>query len=142
MKVTEMMTSNVACCEPESKIQEAAQKMRELDVGVIPVCDNDQLVGVVTDRDVVINGVAHDIPVDAQVSQIMSTDIVTGNCNMLVEEAAELMAEHQVRRLPIVENDQLVGIVSLGDLAVNEQTGRRAGDTLEDISYPSEPNYK
>ena len=140
MKVTDMMTSNVEWCEPESKIQEAARKMKELDVGVMPVCDNGQIVGVVTDRDVVINGVANNIPVNAQVSQVMSTDPITGNCNMLVEEAAELMAENQIRRLPIVDNDQLVGIVSLGDLAVNQQTDRRAGEALEDISYPSKPN--
>lgn len=140
MKVAGMMTSNVEWCEPESKIQEAAEKMKELDVGVMPVCENGNVVGVVTDRDVVVNGVAHNIPVDAQVSQVMSTDLVTGNRNMLVEEAAELMAEHQIRRLPIVDNEKLVGIVSLGDLAVNQQTVHRAGEALEDISYPSEPN--
>ncbi|KAB7707092.1 CBS domain-containing protein [Bacillus aerolatus] len=139
MKIADIMTSNVEWCKPESKIYEAAEKMKELDVGVMPICDSGSVVGVVTDRDVVIKGVANNIPVDAQVSQVMSTDPVTGNRNMLVEDAAELMADHQIRRLPIVDDDKLVGIVSLGDLAVNQNTDRKAGEALEDISYPSEP---
>lgn len=139
MKVKEIMTPNVETCGPNTTLQEVASKMKELDVGSIPVSDNEKLVGIVTDRDIVTRGIAEKISLDTPVSDILSSDIVKGNTEMDVEEAAELMADHQIRRLPIVENDQLVGIVSLGDIAVKDKTYGNADIALDEVSEPAEP---
>ncbi|SFA91084.1 MULTISPECIES: CBS domain-containing protein [unclassified Bacillus (in: firmicutes)] len=138
MKLSELMTTNVEVCNPESSLTEVAGKMKELNVGVMPICEQDKLVGVVTDRDLVINGLANELEAKAQVSQVMSESLVTGHKEMSVKEAADLMAEHQIRRLPIVEDERLVGIVSLGDLAVNQETNDDAGQALEQISAPTQ----
>ena len=140
MNLSEVMTSNVDTCTPESSFNEVAGKMKDLNVGVIPICENEKLLGVVTDRDLVVKGLAHNMQADSKVSEILTNDIVTGTKDMSVKEAASLMSEHQIRRLPIVENDKLVGIVSLGDLAVNNQSNKQAGKALEEISVPAEPH--
>jgi CBS domain-containing protein len=88
----------------------------------------------VTDRDIVIRAVADGAKLDGPVRGIVSPDVVCATPEMSTRDASKLMAEHQVRRLPVVENDRLVGIVSLGDLAVKEGRDSRTGDTLEDIS--------
>ncbi len=139
MNVAEVMTANVDCCNPESTFKEVAMKMKELDVGVIPICDNEKLVGIVTDRDIVIKGLAKDISAESKISVLVTDDVVKGSKEMSVEEAAKVMSEHQIRRLPIVEEDKLIGIVSLGDLAVNNQSSDDAGQALKDISNPAEP---
>jgi CBS domain-containing protein len=139
MNVAEVMTANVDCCNPESTFKEVAMKMKELDVGVIPICDNEKLVGIVTDRDIVIKGLAKDISAESKISVLVTDDVVKGSKEMSVEEAAKVMSQHQIRRLPIVEEDKLIGIVSLGDLAVNNQSSDDAGQALKDISNPAEP---
>ena len=139
MNVAEVMTANVDCCNPESTFKEVAIKMKELDVGVIPICDNENLVGIVTDRDLVIKGLANDLSAESTISVLVTDDVVKGSKEMSVEEAAKVMSQHQIRRLPIVEEDKLVGIVSLGDLAVNNQSSDEAGQALKDISNPAEP---
>ncbi|TCN27392.1 CBS domain-containing protein [Mesobacillus foraminis] len=140
MKIKEVMTTDVETCHPDTPLYEVASKMKELDVGVIPICQNDELVGLATDRDLIIKGMADQLPIDAPVSQVMTGDPVRGSIHMSAEEAADLMADVQIRRLPIVDDGKLFGIVSLGDLAVNEQVNDDAGQALEDISVPSEPN--
>ncbi|WP_121613324.1 CBS domain-containing protein [Mesobacillus foraminis] len=140
MKIKEVMTTDVETCHPDTPLYEVASKMKELDVGVIPICQNDELVGLATDRDLIIKGMADQLPIDAPVSQVMTGDPVRGSIHMSAEEAADLMADVQIRRLPIVDDRKLIGIVSLGDLAVNEQVNEDAGQALEDISFPSEPN--
>ena len=139
MNVAEVMTADVDCCSPESTFKEVALKMKELDVGVIPICDNENLVGIVTDRDLVIQGLAHDLSAESTISVIVTENVVKGSKEMSVEEAARVMSQHQIRRLPIVEEDKLVGIVSLGDLAVNNLSSDEAGQALKDISNPAEP---
>ncbi|MBT2755463.1 CBS domain-containing protein [Mesobacillus foraminis] len=139
MKIKEVMTTDVETCHPDTPLYEVASKMKELDVGVIPICQNDELVGLATDRDLIIKGMADQLPIDAPVSQVMTGDPVRGSIHMSAEEAADLMADVQIRRLPIVDEGKLIGIVSLGDLAVNEQVNDDAGQALEDISVPSEP---
>ncbi|RNF39670.1 CBS domain-containing protein [Planococcus salinus] len=139
MKVKEIMTPDVETCGPNTTLQEAASKMKELDVGSIPVSDDKKLLGIVTDRDIVTRGIAKQVSLNAPVSDILSSDIVKGNAEMDVEEAASLMAEHQIRRLPIVEDDQLVGIVSLGDIAVKDKTYGNADTALDEVSEPAEP---
>src|SRR3954453_17343285 len=108
MNVAEVMTANVDCCNPESTFKEVALKMKELDVGVIPICDNENLVGIVTDRDLVIKGLANDFSAESTISVLVTDDVVKGSKEMSVEEAARVMAQHQIRRLPIVEEDKLV----------------------------------
>jgi CBS domain-containing protein len=139
MNVSEVMTTNVDCCSPESTFKEVAMKMKKLDVGVIPICDNEKLVGIVTDRDLVIYGLANDLSTESTVSVLVTNDIVKGSKEMSVEEAARVMSQHQIRRLPIIEEDKLVGMVSLGDLAVNNQSSDEAGQALKNISNPTKP---
>ncbi len=139
MKVTDIMTTDIQTCAPEATLQEVASKMQELDVGSIPISDGKKLHGIVTDRDIVTRGIAAQISLDAPVSQILSSDMITGTKDMDVEQAASVMAQNQIRRLPIVENDQVVGMVSLGDVAVKDPSNENAGIALEDISEPSEP---
>ncbi|KAA0547666.1 CBS domain-containing protein [Bacillus sp. BGMRC 2118] len=133
------MTENVATVEPNQTIQEAANLMKEYNVGSIPVVENGQLRGIITDRDITLRSTAEGLPGHTQVSQVMSTSIVQGNPGMNVQEAVNLMAENQIRRLPIVENNQLVGMVSLGDIATNEKFDEEAELALTNISVPSQP---
>ena len=134
MKITDIMTKDVETCAPELSIQEVASKMLELDVGSIPISDGKRLIGIVTDRDIVIRGVASQVSLDSPVSQILTSEMVTGTKDMSIEDAAELMSKHQIRRLPILENDQLLGIVSLGDIAVRDRTDDNASMVLEEVS--------
>jgi CBS domain-containing protein len=122
MNIAEVMTTDVDCCTLENTCTEVAVKMKDLDVGVIPICENEKLLGVITDRDIVVKGLANKLSGESSISGLMTDNVVKGTKEMSVEEAANLMSEHQVRRLPIVENDKLVGIVSLGDLAVSNQS--------------------
>jgi CBS domain-containing protein len=139
MNVADVMTTNVDSCSPESTCKEVAMKMKELDVGAVPICDNEKLVGIVTDRDIVIKGFVNDLSSDSTISEFVTNNVVKGSKEMSVEEAVRLMSQHQIRRLPIVEDDKLVGIVSLGDLAVNNQSTYEAGQALKNISNPAEP---
>ncbi|MGO1058692.1 CBS domain-containing protein [Planococcus sp. FY231025] len=139
MKVTEIMTGNVDTCTTEATLQEVASKMKELDVGSIPVVDNNKLVGIITDRDIVTRGIAEQLPLDSPISGILSSDAVTGSTDMSVEDAANLMSKHQIRRLPIVDGGEVVGILSLGDIAVKDTSYDNAEIALDDVSEPAEP---
>lgn len=139
MKVADIMTKEVDTCTPQSSLQEAAAKMKEINVGSIPIVDNDKLVGIITDRDIVVRGIADNVSLDTAVSEILSESMVTGSKDMSVEDAAELMADHQIRRLPIVDNDKVVGIVSLGDIAVKDKSYGNADIALDEVSEPAEP---
>jgi CBS domain-containing protein len=134
MNIRDVMTRNPRTVTPDDTIQNAARIMRDEDTGAIPVVENGRPVGMVTDRDIVVRSVADGGQVNRSVREIVTTGVVCVTPDMSTREANELMSEHQVRRLPVVENDQLVGIVSLGDLAVKEGKDRRTGDTLQDIS--------
>lgn len=134
MKISDVMTPNPKTVKPSDSIQTAASIMRDEDAGVVPVVEGGRVVGIVTDRDIVIRAVA-DGDFNAKVSDIVSDDVITATPDMSTADAAELMGEHQIRRLPVVdEADALVGIVSLGDLAVKENRDSRMGETLENIS--------
>lgn len=139
MKISEIMTNTVSSVSPNSTIKEAASIMKELNVGSVPVCEGKRPIGIITDRDIVIRNVANAGDVNTPVSQVMSQNIIYGNPNMSDREAADLMSARQVRRLPIVENENIVGIVALGDLAVNNGTDMEVGQALTDISVPSKP---
>lgn len=133
MHIRDVMTPNPRCVSPDDSIQSAAQIMRDEDTGAVPVCDNGRAVGIVTDRDIVVRAIAEG-RVNGSVRDIATRDVISARPDMSTREAAELMSDHQVRRLPVVDGDRLVGIVSLGDLAVKEAKDSRVGDTLEHIS--------
>lgn len=134
MNVRDVMTSNPRCVSPNDTIQAAARIMKEEDTGVVPIVENGRAIGLITDRDIVIRSVAGGSQPNQQVREIATGDLICATPDMSTREASKLMGEHQVRRLPVVENDRLVGIVSLGDIAVKEGKDSRTGDTLEDIS--------
>ena len=134
MNIRDVMTPNPRSVSPNDPIQNAARIMRDEDTGAVPVVDNGRPVGIVTDRDIVIRAVADGGQLDRPVRDIVTSSVVAATPEMSTREAAELMSEHQIRRLPVVENDRLVGIVSIGDLAVKEGRDGRIGDTLQHIS--------
>lgn len=134
MNVSEVMTPNPRTLELSDTLQDAARIMRDEDTGAVPVCEEGRVVGMVTDRDIVIRAIA-DGDYEATMDDIVSDDVVTITADKSTTVAAELMAEHQIRRLPVVDADEnIVGIVSLGDLAVKEGRESRMGETLESIS--------
>jgi CBS domain-containing protein len=134
--VRDVMTTNVEACTTLDNVYEVAAKMKELNVGAIPIIENGQIMGMITDRDLVIRGIAERKPNSQKVTDVMSEHLVTVSPDMSIEEASQLMAKHQVRRLPVVQNGQLVGIVALGDLAVNKYSDEKAGAALTEISEP------
>lgn len=140
MKVREVMTSNVSIITTNSTIQEAANQMRNLNVGSIPICDNSRRpVGIVTDRDIVIRNVAEGMGGNTSVDSIMSKNPISVSPETDIHQAAEIMAKHKIRRLPVVENEEIIGIVAIGDLAVRDIYANEAGDALSNISQPSKP---
>mgnify|MGYP006277555761 FL=1 len=142
MQIRNLMTDQVTTVDSNSTVVDAAKVMRDLNVGVVPVCKGQQPIGMITDRDIAIRNVAENKDFNTPVNQVMSQDLVYGSPEMSVEEAAQLMGKRQIRRLPIVENNSLVGIVSLGDLAVASQTDIEAGAALSTISQPSQPQQQ
>jgi CBS domain-containing protein len=133
-KIKDIMTEEVECCTLLDNVYEVALKMKELNVGAIPILDQDKLVGMITDRDIVVRGVAEKHPGSTKVEDIMSNSLVTVSPESSSKEAAKLMAEHQIRRLPVVEEGKLIGIVSLGDFAIHELTDDQAKEALTEIS--------
>lgn len=132
--IKDIMTTNVETCSILDNVFEVAVKMKEWNVGAIPIVDNEKLVGMITDRDIVVRGIAEKHPGSTKVESIMSGELITCSPDTISKEAAELMAKHQIRRLPVVENEKLVGIVSLGDFATNKLTDSQAGKALSEIS--------
>lgn len=141
MQVNEVMTRNTECTGPDATLKEAAERMKALDVGSLPVCDSDRLVGVLTDRDITVRSVAKGRdPGTDRVRDVMTPQVHYCFEDDDVTKAAKLMREKQVRRLPVLnKSKRLVGIVSLGDLAVEAGTEQLAGQALEGISKPSSP---
>jgi CBS domain-containing protein len=138
MQVKDMMTEHAECISPNESIQKAAQKMKALDVGSLPVCGNDRLAGIVTDRDIVVRGVCEGCDTKATtVEDVMTPHITYCFEDQDVQEAAELMREKKIRRLVVLNRDKrLVGIFSLGDLALETDDEHLACETLERVSEP------
>lgn len=136
-KVSEVMTRNVRSIGPQDTVRHAAQIMDEMNIGAVPVCDGDRLVGMITDRDITVRSVAAgQSPDQTCVSDVMSTDVRTCYSNQSVDEVMNEMGSVQIRRVPVIDEQshRMVGIVSLGDLAVHHERG--VEDTLERISEP------
>ena len=137
MKVKQAMTRDVRLANPEETIQQAAQLMKGLDIGALPVGHDDRLVGMITDRDIAIRGVAEGKAPDAKVRDVMTTDVKYCFDDQDVAEVTQNMGDIQVRRLPVVDRKKrLVGILSLGAIAVLGGDGK-AGKALSRISQPS-----
>jgi CBS domain-containing protein len=134
MKIRDVMTKDPSTVSPNDTVQAAAQVMKAEDTGAVPVVENGRVIAVVTDRDIVVRVVAAGGTFTGPVRDVASTDVVTISPDMSTKEASDLMSERQIRRLPVVENDRLVGIVSLGDLAVKGGNDHRVAETLERIS--------
>ena len=140
MRVSELMTAQPQTIAPDESVRHAAELMDRLDIGVLPVCDGDRLVGVVTDRDITVRAIAIGSPPDStSVSEVMTDDVRWVSQDDDTADAEELMAGAQIRRVPVIDaNKRLVGILSLGDLAVAREPGTEA--TLELISQPGHPD--
>ncbi len=138
--VSEIMSRDVQVIQPQESLRRAAQQMQALEVGSLPVCDGERLLGMLTDRDITVRGVAAGLdPDSACVSDVMSPDIEFCTADQDTEEVMRVMGERQVRRLPVVdENKHVVGIVSLGDVATR-QPGH-IDDTVRQISEPGGSN--
>jgi CBS domain-containing protein len=134
MKIRDVMTPNPRTVSPNDTVQSVAQVMRAEDTGAVPVVEDGRVLAVVTDRDIVVRVVADGGTFSSAVRDIASDDVITVSPDMSTKDAERLMSERQIRRLPVVENDRLVGIVSLGDLAVKSGHDDRVGETLESIS--------
>lgn len=143
MKVRDIMTAKVETVGPETDLSTVARQMKDLNVGSIPVVDGDQLVGIVTDRDIVIRSVAEGKDSRTErVQTVLTPSPRTVSPDADVQEVATFMAREQIRRLPVVDNGRLVGIVALGDLALDAGKAGKdgmVGDALEKISEPSAP---
>jgi CBS domain-containing protein len=137
MKVRETMTPNPSCVRPNDMVQLAAQEMKLHNVGILPVCDDGILLGVITDRDIAVECVATgNNPIDCLVKDYMTANPITISPDANTEEAMELMGREQVRRLCVMEDGKLIGIISLGDLAVQALDAQNLARALARISQP------
>ncbi len=140
MKIKDIMTNEVAYVSPDTNVVQAAQLMQKHDVGSVPVCQGDQIIGMITDRDIVVRNIAHGKdPKVTPVRDVMTSQVQVVNSDMDLHQAAAIMANSQIRRLPVVDNDRLVGIVALGDLATQAKTDVELAKTLGMVSNPSQP---
>jgi CBS domain-containing protein len=137
-KLKDLMSRDVQVISPDGTIKEAAQQMRKGNFGMMPVGENDRMIGTISDRDIAIRAVAEGKDPSTKVREVMSEGIVWAYEEDSVDDAAKLMGDRQIRRLPIVNADKrLVGIVALGDFAVVSADIEVAGEALSEISKPS-----
>ena len=137
-QLKELMSRNVKVISPEMTIGDAARKMRDGDFGMLPVGEDDRMIGTISDRDIAIRAVAEGKDAGTKVREVMSEGIAWAYEDDSVEQAAMIMSEHQVRRLPVMNRDKrLVGIVALGDFAVEKSEIRPTSLALSEISRPS-----
>jgi len=140
-QLKDLMSPDVQVISPDATIREAAEHMREGDFGMMPVGEDDRMIGTISDRDIAIRAVAEGKDAGTKVRDVMSEGIAWAYEDDSVEQAAMIMSERQVRRLPVVDRDKrLVGIVALGDFAVESSEIRPAAQALSEISRPSEPS--
>jgi CBS domain-containing protein len=142
MKAKDIMSKSIVSLSSNDTIERAATLMKEYDIGSVPVCDSDKVIGIVTDRDIALRAVSSSAHTSSEsVKNIMTTNPVTASPDMSLEDLSKIMSQQQIRRIPIVENQRLVGVVSLGDLATESQSDQKAGHSLSDISQPGTQNY-
>ena len=135
MEIKDIMTRQVVAIHPGESVEVAARTMARYNIGALPVCANGKLCGMLTDRDIVTRCLAANrLPGNTQVRQVMTEQVTSVRPDMETGAAAHLMGRLQIRRLPVVDNGRLCGMVSLGDMAVREETVVDAGDVLADVS--------
>ncbi len=140
MQVQDIMTSGLEACESTDSLLTASKKMKELNVGVVPVMENGTIVGMLTDRDIIVRAIALDrSPSQTRIKEAMTRNIVSCKADDSIEQAARIMEEYKVRRLIVQDtNGRATGVVSLGDLAVYAGEGL-SGEALREVSEPSAP---
>ena len=137
-QLKDLMSRNVKVISPDMSIGDAAREMRDGDFGMMPVGDAERMIGTISDRDIAIRAVALGLGVETKVRDVMSKGVSSAQETDTVAEAVKIMSERQVRRLPVLDQDQkLVGIVALGDLAVKDSESKPAAQALSQISKPS-----
>ena len=142
MKISAIMSRDVQVARPEDTLRDAAETMARIDVGSLPICDGRRLLGIVTDRDIVVRGLAKGLGLDSGVTQVMTEGVEYCFEDDDLVEVSDKMAASQIRRIPVVDRDKnLVGIVSLGDVA-REARPAEAGDVLEEVSQPGGNNLQ
>jgi CBS domain-containing protein len=135
MKVRDLMTTNVASVRPDSNVTEVAKLMEKFDIGSVPVCERNGVVGIITDRDIVLRNIAKGKdPGMTMVRDVMTDEVMTASPDMDVEDVTDIMSEQQIRRLPVVENNKLVGIIALADIAIEDEYDFEASEALSEIS--------
>jgi len=134
LKLRDIMSREVACLSAEDTVEKAAKLMKTYNVGSIPICAQNSVIGIITDRDIALRAVAVGDDGYLQVKKVMTANPVVGTPDMDVEDAVRIMSENQIRRLPVVENNRLVGIVSLGDISVEPRLQDEAEIALKNIS--------
>jgi CBS domain-containing protein len=135
-KISEVMTSEVQVVQPDDTLQDAAAMMAEQDVGALPVCDGSRLQGMITDRDIAVRAVANGRAADTLVREVMSEDVIWCSEDDDTQDVLGRMGDRQIRRIPVVDaNRNLVGIVSLGDLAIEDE--ENVDEALRSISMPA-----
>lgn len=134
LKIKDIMTKNVKTVNSNDPVSQAATLMQEINVGSIPVVEGKKVVGIVTDRDIVLRNVANEKTPHEKISSVMTKNLISVSPETDIHEAAHIMAKNQIRRLPVINNEELMGIVSIGDLAVEEIFENEAGEALHDIS--------
>jgi len=140
LKVKDIMTRDVAYVNPASTVIEAAQLMQKHNVGSVPVCDQSGVIGIVTDRDIIVRNVAHGkSPQSTPVKDVMTSQVTTVNPDMDVNDVSRIMSQNQIRRIPVTDNNKLVGMLSLGDIATDPRFDTEASSALTEISKPSDP---
>ena len=139
MKIQDILTKDPEVIHPDATICEAAGKMKQHDIGMLPVCDGDRLVGSVTDRDLVVRGVADGAdPFNTKVSEVMTNKVCYCFEDSDLDEAAQIMEDEQIRRLPVLNRQKrLVGIISIGDIALRSHDERLVEEVLERICEPA-----
>lgn len=134
MKLSDIMSKNCVTVTKQDNIFEIATKMKEHNIGFIPIVEGKKLLGVVTDRDLVLRGYADKRSGSGSVEEVMTNNPITATPDTTVDEAARIMSDKQIRRLAVVQGGQLVGVVAIGDLAVHQYSEEEAGQALSEIS--------
>lgn len=141
MKIKEVMTANIAALAPDNTVLDAAKSMQSHNIGCMPVCLPDgKVAGIITDRDIVVRNLAEcGDPKTTLVKDVMTKNVITVQPDTDVDTVAEMLAANKIRRMPVVQNDALVGMIAIGDLATRHIFHNEAGQALSEISEPSRP---
>ena len=140
MRVKDLMSTTVTCVRPETSIEQVAKQMKQENIGSIPVCnDRGEALGIITDRDIVVRSVSNSNE-QKSAKDIMTKNLIFAEANMNTHEAALLMAKYQVRRLPVLENNKIIGMLAMADIARKPIYVDEAGDALSAISKQSTLN--